>query len=230
MPLPSAVLKEIVSPRVFVSEGIVAERRHNKIERMNNGGYVALGSDAVDTISFDYVFTAYYSYVSKLARTMLGTVQDAEDVTQEVFLRVYKSLASYDPERGTFNAWLGKMTINACRTHQRRSFFHNILRSPSPTGGEDPDLLDLPDPSLFAAPEDLALQNELRKTVRSILDKLRPKHRTVLLLHHYMDLSCVEIAAIIGCPEGTVYSRLHYARRVIQHQLELQMQRTNNEI
>lgn len=189
---------------------------------MNNGSYVALSSDAVDTPSFEFVFTAYYSYVSKLARTLLGSVQDAEDVTQEVFLRVYKSLGSFDPARGTMNAWLGKMTVNACRTHQRRTFFNRLWGGSPPDDGGD-EILELADPSLFGAPEDHALQTELRKTVRAVLSKLRPKHRTVLVLHHYMDLSCAEIAVILGCPEGTVYSRLHYARRVVQAQLEVQL-------
>jgi RNA polymerase sigma-70 factor (ECF subfamily) len=193
---------------------------------MNNGGYVALSSDAVETISFEMVFTTYYSYVSKLARTLLGSVQDAEDVTQEVFLRVYKSLGTFDPARGSMSAWLGKMTVNACRTHQRRSFFNRLWGSTSPNDGDD-EVLELADPSLFGAPEDHALQTELRKTVRGVLAKLRPKHRTVLILHHYMDLSCTEIAAIIGCPEGTVYSRLHYARRVVQAQLEIQWRAGN---
>ncbi len=138
-----------------------------------SGGFVALRDDAVDTISFEYVFIAYYSFVSKLARTLLGNVQDAEDVTQEVFLRVYKSLSSYDPQRGTLNAWLAKLTINASRTHRRRSLLHRLWRRDSSDDG-DADVLQLVDHSLLATPEDHALQTELRKTVRGELHKLSP--------------------------------------------------------
>jgi RNA polymerase sigma-70 factor (ECF subfamily) len=201
---------------------------HEKAEPMGRG-YVALGSDAVDTISFEYVFTTYYSFVSRLARTLLDNAQDAEDVTQEVFLRVYKSLSSYDPQRGTLNAWLAKLTLNAGRTQRRRTFLHRLWRS-APSDDADADVLQLIDHSLFASPEDHALQTELRKTVRSVLAKLRPEHRTVLVLYHYMDLSCVEIASILSCPEGTVYSRLHYARRLVQSHLELELKLTNGGI
>jgi RNA polymerase sigma-70 factor (ECF subfamily) len=195
---------------------------------MSSGGYTALKSGAADTISFDFVFNNYYSYVSRLARTLLRNAQDAEDVTQEVFLRVHKSLSSYDPTRGTLNSWLGKFTINACRTHQHRSFFHRLWGSARPDE-DDEDVQALVDSSPFADPEDHVLQAEMRKTVKDVLAKLRPKHRTVLVLHHYMDLSCAEIALMLDCPEGTVHSRLHYARRVVQTQLELQLRRANGE-
>lgn len=196
---------------------------------MSSGGYAALKSDGVNTLSFDFVFTNYYSYVSRLSRSLLRNAQDAEDVTQEVFLRVHKSLASYDPERGTMNSWLGKMTINACRTHQHRGFFHRLWGS-TPAQENEEEALALVDSSHFGSPEDTVLQAELRKTVRDVLAKLRPKHRDVLVLHHYMDLSCAEIAAMMDCPEGTVHSRLHYARRVVQEQLERQVESMNGEI
>lgn len=197
-------------------------------EPISSGGYAALKSDAAITMSFDYVFANYYTYVSKLARTLLRNAQDAEDVTQEVFLRVHKALSSYDPERGTLNSWLGKMTINACRTHRQRSFFHRLWGE-NRQEDDYQDLIGLVDSSAFADPEDHVLQGELRKTVREVLDRLRPKHRTVLVLHHYMDLSCAEIATMLGCPEGTVYSRLHHARRLVQDQLEKQAHHTNDE-
>jgi len=60
----------------------------------------------------------------------------------------------------------------------------------------------------------------MRKTVKDVLAKLRAEHRTVLVLHYYLDLSCPEIASIMECPEGTVYSRLHYARRLVESHLE----------
>lgn len=193
-----------------------------------SGGYMALNSEAARAASFDFVFATYFSFVSKLARALLGNVQDAEDVTQEVFLRVYKNLSSFDPERGTMNAWLGKLTINASRTHQRRGIFQRIWRSASLDDNAD-EVIELIDTSLFGAPDEYVLQAELRKIVTGILSKMRPKHRTVLVLHHYMELSCVEIASILDCPEGTVYSRLYHARRLVQAQLEHHMQALTSE-
>ena len=193
------------------------------------GGYVALGSEAVNANSFELVFSTYYSYVSKLARGLLGNMQDAEDATQEVFLRVYKALSTYDPERGGMNTWLAKLTVNVCRTHRRRNFFHNLWR-PSQVDEDAEQALELVDPSLFGALEEHVVRKELHKTVRDVLDNLRPEHRTVLVLHYYMDTPCGDIARILECPEGTVYSRLHYARRVVQSQLEKHLKHAGSEV
>lgn len=185
-----------------------------------SGGYVTLERESARAESFDFVFNAHHDYIYNLAYCLLRNAQDAEDVTQDVFLRVYKALPSYDPERASIRTWLTKMAVNACQTHRRRNFLRNLLsREPDPDS-EAPDPID---PSLWGAPEDHALQSEVRRTVKEVLAKIRPEHRTVLVLHYYLDLSCPEIARILECPEGTVYSRLHYARRVVQAQLERRM-------
>lgn len=186
-----------------------------------SGGYIALErGEQSQTASFEFVFNAHHDYAYNLAYCLLRDPQDAEDVTQEVFLRVYKALPAYDPERASMRTWLAKMVINACQTHRRRNFLRKLLhRQPDPTG-EVPDPVD---PSLWGAPEDHALQSEVRRTVKEVIARLRPEHRMVLVLHYYLDMSCPEIANTLECPEGTVYSRLHYARRIVQAQLERNM-------
>ena len=183
-----------------------------------SGGYMALGQEAASTESFDLVFAAHHEYVYGLAHALLRNPQDAEDVTQEVFLRVYKALPTYNSEYASLRTWLAKMVVNASKTHQRRNFLKTLWRHPD--GDGEMDMLETPDPSPWGAPEDQALQSEMQRIVKDVLAKLRVEHRTVLVLHYYMDMSCPEIAAMLDCPEGTVYSRLHYARRLVQKQLE----------
>ncbi len=185
-----------------------------------NGSYMALGREATTVESFDFVFNVHRDFVYGLTRALLGNTQDAEDVTQDVFLRVYKALPSYESERITMRTWLTKMTVNACNTYKRRNFLHNTLRQRQSANDDAPDLFDRIDSSILGAPEDHALRAEVRQSVKDVIARMRPEHRTVLVLHYYMDLSCPEIASAIGCPEGTVYSRLHYARRLVQTQLE----------
>ena len=190
---------------------------------------MALGQEqeAVSADSFDFVFSAHSDYVFSLTHALLGNAQDAEDVTQEVFLRVYKALPSYRPERASMRTWLAQIAVNACQTHRRRNFLRTLLRA-TPT--DEDDALHLVDLSVWGAPEDHALQAELRRTVRDVLARLRLEHRTVLVLHYYMDFSCAEIASILGCPDGTVYSRLHYARRLVQAELERRAFRSTSEV
>jgi RNA polymerase sigma-70 factor (ECF subfamily) len=192
-----------------------------------SGGSMALARETANADAFDLVFNVHHDYVYGLARNLLGNPQDAEDVTQDVFLRVYKALPSYQPERASIRTWLTRLAVNACQSHRRRNFLRSLLSRTPDEGEETPDQEDL---SLWGAPEAHAVQTELRQAVKQVLAKLKLEHRTVVILHYYLDLSCQEIARILECPEGTVYSRLHYARRVVQAQLERHSPKLNSEV
>jgi RNA polymerase sigma-70 factor, ECF subfamily len=191
-----------------------------------SGGYFALGREATHDDAFDFVFNAHYDYVYNLAHLLLRNPQDAEDVTQEVFLRVYKALPTFEAGPASMRTWLTRLATNACLTHRRRSFLRGLWQR-ALGDGDTPDPVD---PSLWGAPEAHALRAEMRQTIKDVLGKLRIEHRTVLVLHYYLELSCPEIASILDCPEGTVYSRLYYARRIVQTQLERRALRPTNEV
>src|SRR5207249_216271 len=123
--------------------------------------------------------------------------------------------------------WLAKLAVNACRTHRRRNLLRNLMYRVLDAEESESDPIDL---SVWGAPEDHALRTELRRTVKDVLAKLRPEHRAILVLYYYMDFSCLEIARILDCPEGTVHSRLHYARCTVQDQLERYALRSNSEV
>ncbi len=190
---------------------------------------MALRGGATHADAFDVLFAAHHDYVYSLANALLGNTQDAEDVTQEVFLRVFRALPFYQPERATLRTWLTTIVVNACKTHRSRNFLRNLLSrgrggANSNNGNnvalDDEQVLNSVDSSLWGAPEDHVLRVELRESVKDVLAKLRLEHRTVVILHYYQHLSCQEIAHILGCPEGTVRSRLHYARRIVKVHLE----------
>src|SRR5262249_29624036 len=138
--------------------------------------------------------------------------------------RVYKALPTYQADRASLRTWLTRIVVNACQTHRRRNWLRRLWQRPALP--DDPDEATPPaepvDSSLWGAPEAHVLQAELRQAATAVLDGLRPEHRIVLVLHYYPDLPCPEIARILDCPEGTIYSRLHYARRLVQTRLESQ--------
>jgi RNA polymerase sigma-70 factor (ECF subfamily) len=190
---------------------------------------MAVGREAAPATadSFDAVFNTYRDYVYTLTYAILGNDQDAEDVTQEVFLQVYKALPSYQPERASMRTWLATIAVNAChryKRYRRRNLLDRIWHRSPPAEENDhtdgDDSLALVDLSIWGVPEDRVLQNEVRQVVKEVLAKLKPEHRSVLILHYYLDHSCAEIAQMINCPEGTVYSRLHHARRLVRGKLE----------
>ncbi|HUS14239.1 MAG TPA: RNA polymerase sigma factor [Chloroflexia bacterium] len=181
-------------------------------------GSPALTQDDSATPAFEWVFSTHRTLVYRLAFALLGHPQDAEDATQEVFLRVYRRLPEYQAQRASLRTWLTQITVNACRTHRRRNFWRR-RGQPLPDldgAGQETAFVDA---SPWVAPEDQALLAEVRHLLRDDLAKLRPEHRTVLILHYFCDYSCAEIAQMTSSSEGTVCSRLYYARRRLQARL-----------
>lgn len=146
----------------------------------------------------------FHGTVFGLCYRMLGQWQDAEDVTQEVFVRVFRSLHRYDRQR-EFKPWLLAIAGNRCRTvlAQRK-------RRPTPR----PVVNDLPDPT-----PTLRDAQHLSEEVQLALGKLRDDHRAAFLLFHEQELSYAEIGEVLGCPVGTVKTWIYRARRDIAREL-----------
>ena len=135
---------------------------------------------------------------------MLRHRHDAEDVAQEVFLRVFRSLKTWDPTR-PLKPWVLSITVNRCRT-----WLGKRARLPEPTE----HLGDVP-----ARPTD-APPGELTAALRCVIDALRPEYREVFLLFHEQALPYDEIAAAVDRPVGTVKTWLHRARQQVLGELQ----------
>lgn len=159
-----------------------------------------------DPSAFDQLYTRHAQTIYRLGWAMLQQKQAAEDVVQETFLRAHKARKRFDPSRASLGTWLYQIALNYCRSHLRRKRLITIpwLRST----GEPPDL-----PDARLGPEARALRSEYRRMLWAAVQKLSDPLREVVTLHYYMEMPAVEIAAMLGCPEGTIYSRLHNARR-----------------
>ena len=165
--------------------------------------------------AFDELYTQHSPAIYRLGWAMLQQSQAAEDVVQETFLRAHKARRRFDPDRASFGTWLYQIALNYCRSHLRRK---RLLTIPwLHQTGETPDL-----PDLRPGPEGTALRGEYRRLLWDAVQKLSEPLREVITLHYYMELPAVEIAAMLNCPEGTVYSRLHNARRRLAEALVAQ--------
>lgn len=127
---------------------------------------------------------------------MLGHREDAEDVAQDVLLRVFRNLDRWDSDR-PMKPWLIAITANRCRTELGK---RARLPVPSEFAGEE-SVDERPPPS------------DLGEELQLGLEKLRDEYRTCFVLFYQQELSCLEIGAILKCPEGTVKTWLHRARR-----------------
>lgn len=162
---------------------------------------------AGDNGAFEALFEQYRNLVYKTAILMLNDPQDAEDVLQEVFVRVYRSLDTYDPARGAFTTWLHRLTTNACLNWHRRRKSRPRLVAMSQV---DPSRLSQP-PSDVRTAESI----DVRAALRGLNDRLR----VTVVLRYGWDMTYAEIAQVLDLPIGTVKSRLHRAMNLLAVEL-----------
>jgi len=164
-------------------------------------------SQAGDEEAFGTLFHQYKNLVYRTAYLMLGDAGEAEDVLQEVFYQVHRSLSSFDPTKGAFTTWLHRITVNQCLNRRRR------LRLPVLSLERLPCL---PWAGHVPSPEDrLAAEEIIGQELRHLSDKLRAP----VVLRYYRELSYDEIAQILDIPVGTVKSRLDAALKILRRRL-----------
>lgn len=158
-----------------------------------------------DPQAFAQIVEMYQRPVFNLCYRMLGTVEDAEDASQETFLRAYRSLRRYDANR-SFITWLLSIAAHYCIDQMRRRRYPIISI-------EDLPVPDLPDP----APEmetKLGHKQE-RERVLSLLQTLDPTDRAAVVLYYWYDYSYEEIGQALSLTIPAIKSRLHRARRAM---------------
>jgi len=159
--------------------------------------------------SWDEVVREHADRVYRLAYRLSGNAHDAEDLTQETFIRVFRSLASYKP--GTFEGWLHRITTNLFLDMVRRRSRLRMEGLP-----EDTDRLVGDDPS----PEQVYTATHLDPDLQAALDELPPEFRAAVVLCDVEGLSYEEIGATLGVKLGTVRSRIHRGRQALRASLE----------
>ncbi|HKN95557.1 MAG TPA: RNA polymerase sigma factor SigE [Pseudonocardiaceae bacterium] len=159
--------------------------------------------------SWDDIVREHGDRVYRLAYRLSGNQHDAEDITQETFIRVFRSLASYQP--GTFEGWLHRITTNLFLDLARRRSRLRMEALP-----DDTDRLAGDDPS----PEQLYSDTHLDPDLQAALDELAPEFRAAVVLCDVEGLSYEEIGATLGVKLGTVRSRIHRGRQALRASLE----------
>ncbi len=156
----------------------------------------------------------YQSRVYGLCYRFTGSPQDAEDLTQDVFLKIYGSLQAFDAGRGSLGVWVSTMTRNHLVDHYRRSRLQRASDSLDAgwddAGAEMAVGITLEDTR--PGPHAQALQRELEREVQAALVRVSPELREAVILRDLQDMDYREIAAVLHIPEGTVKSRISRGR------------------
>ena len=158
------------------------------------------GVGAGDSQSIRVLLDAHYEPIFRLLRHLSGSREDAEDLTQDVFLVARTKGGSFGGQ-SSIRTWLTRVAVNAHAKHRRRERLRRMCHMRS----------------ALSAPQTETLLDA--EWLLGGLDKLTPPHRIAVLLHDVHGFSVGEVAQITGSPEGTVKARLHYARKHLQRLL-----------
>jgi RNA polymerase sigma-70 factor (ECF subfamily) len=166
--------------------------------------------------SFEELVRRYQRPISVYVYRMVGDYDAALDLTQEIFIKVYSSLARYRSEF-KFSTWIYKIAHNAAVDHLRR----NTVREQSLVNGTEGDQYELPIESGKLNPEQESERAERRFEIETVVRSLPSAYRELIILRHSQDLTYEEIVEVTGLPLGTVKNRLFRARELMRQQFLL---------
>lgn len=153
--------------------------------------------------AFTRLFRKHRAAVSRIVFRMLGPSADLEDVVQEVFIQVYRSLPDFRGQ-SKFSTWLHRVAVNVVLMARRRARSRPLLTGEEAARNE---------PNGDVLPDQQLARSRCLDAFRRLLDRLSEKKRAVFILHEIEGLPAAEIAATLACPVLTVRTRLFYARR-----------------
>ena len=162
--------------------------------------------------AFGDLISLYEKKIYNYCLRMTDRREDAEDLTQEVFVRVYKALKGFKGN-SQFSTWIFRIAHNICIDHYRKSKLTTFSLN-QPRNEEDQREMDLP--SEDPTPEEEALRKEQQEFLLKCIEELRPEYKTVIILRDIQHHSYEEIAEILDVPLGTVKSHISRARSALR--------------
>jgi len=167
---------------------------------------------AGDQAAWETIVRQNWRKVFNVAYKFVGKHDEAEDLSQDIFLKIFKALNTFD-RRANFQTWIVSISRNLCIDHYRS------VRKERQTVARDVDMADLQPASAERGPYAAAEHQDLRALLRVALETLPATLRTAVVLRDLQELSYQEIADHLRLPEGTVKSRINRGRIELAHQL-----------
>ncbi len=166
-----------------------------------------------DPAAFQALVERHRSMVYRVAYQFAGNHHDAEDIAQEVFIKVYRSLDKFRQD-AQLSSWMYRIVMNACIDHRRRQG-----PASAAAAGEEAELTLLNTPEETPGPEERAYAGELGQVLELEINRLPNGQRVVFIMRHHQGLKLGEIAEALGLAEGTVKRQLHAAVHRLRHAL-----------
>ena len=167
-----------------------------------------------DAAAFDVLVQRYKERLYATVYHMTSNHEDANDLVQEAFIKAYKSISSFKRE-SSFYTWVYRIAVNRTINHlkRRKNRYHFSLDDVDTHIQNDPDFVEL---MSHVTPRREVGLTELQEKLNEALQKLSEAHRAVVVMHDVQGMTHADIAKVMKCSEGTVRSRLFYARQQLQ--------------
>ncbi len=160
-----------------------------------------------DNSAWEGLLRGHSRKIYNLCYRFTGRTPDAEDLTQEIFIKIFQTLRTYDVAQGTFTTWLNRVARNHLVDHYRKTKKDRV------TSSLEDGTMDLAEkPSPETGPTARVESRERRELLQAGLNQLSPDLREAVILRDLHDLDYQEIAQVLGVPEGTVKSRINRGR------------------
>jgi RNA polymerase sigma-70 factor (ECF subfamily) len=153
------------------------------------------------------LYEAHHAAAFRLAYLLLQDACDAEEVVQDAFVYVFRNLHRYDPQRGSFRAWLRVALVSRCRNKRRRKQLSTISLEALATTGQV-----LPDPELANDPSGVLELRGARRAMWEMLQRVSAGARDALVLRYYEELPYSEIAELLGCSPDAARARVAHGK------------------
>ncbi len=175
-----------------------------------------------DAAAWEEIVQKYHRRIYNICYRFAGSGDDAEDLTQEVFIKMYRTLNSCDVDRGAFMTWVTTITRNLLVDHFRKTKQERMTDSLDTVSSDHEDAMPLSEkiPDRGPSQDSRVQSRETGETVHLALQKLSPELREAVILRDLQDMDYREIATVLKVPEGTVKSRINRGRAELARLLQ----------
>jgi RNA polymerase sigma-70 factor (ECF subfamily) len=171
-----------------------------------------------DRKAFEEIYNLYHRRIYNAAYGMMGDPDDAQDVTQDTFIRLHDALPTLRADEA-FSTYIYRIALNLCRDRARRKKRVRFQSMDTPRAGEEGDVEPMEFPDTGKLPEEQMTGDELQSRVREAVLTLSDDHKAVIVMHHFQGMEVNDIARILKVPSGTVKSRLARGRDQLHRKL-----------
>jgi len=175
-----------------------------------------------DAAAWQEIVQQYHRRIYNICYRFSGSPDDASDLAQEVFIKMYRTLSTFDTTRASFMTWVTTVTRNLLVDHFRKGKYDRVTDSLDATPGNQEDGLTIAEQleDRAASPEACMRSQETKKLVHEALRRLSPELREAVILRDLQDMDYKDIAKVLSVPEGTVKSRINRGRTELARLLQ----------